>query len=113
MTVDIAPSSITLSAAGRGATAITLSAAGRGATAVPARSRLGLLARCGAWLRRLNDARALRGIEPRLARDIGAAPGCDRCPDGFACDPRPLWGIGLTPQPMDVAPPWSCDRRGG
>jgi hypothetical protein len=70
-----------------------------------------LVARCGAWMRRAHDEARLREIEPRMARDMGATPaaGC-QAPEGFAMDPRPLWGIGLTPQPMDVAPPWSRGR---
>ena len=39
---------------------------------VPAQLRSGLLARCGAWLRRSNDARALQGLEPHLTRETGA-----------------------------------------
>src|SRR5687768_10296200 len=65
----------------------------------------GLLARAGAWLRRMNETAALREMAPERARDIGLAPGCrDRAPEGYAMDPRPLWGIGLTPRPMDVDP---------
>jgi hypothetical protein len=90
------------------------SVARQSTTAMRAQHRFGLLTRCGMWLRRLNDTRALQGLDPRLARDIGVVPRYgDRGPEGFACDPRPLWGIGLTPQPLDVAPPWSRDRRGG
>jgi hypothetical protein len=70
-----------------------------------------LLARCGAWLRCMNHAAALREIDPRMARDIGVSLPADRGPEGFAIDPRPLWGIGLTPLPMDTLPPWSR-RRG-
>jgi uncharacterized protein YjiS (DUF1127 family) len=69
---------------------------------------LGLLARYGAWMRRRDDAARLAEMDPRLARDIGAAPGGERRPEGFAADPRPLWGIGLTPQPMDGHAPWSA-----
>jgi hypothetical protein len=66
----------------------------------------GLLARCAYWLRCRRDATRLRDMEPYLARDIGLDPGCgDRGPEGFALDPRPLWGVGLTPQPMDTRPP--------
>jgi hypothetical protein len=65
-----------------------------------------LLARPLGWLRRVQEVRALRALEPRLARDIGAAPARDRPPEGFVVDPRPLWGVGLTPQPSDVLPPW-------
>ncbi len=78
-----------------------------------ARPRLTLLDRYGAWLQRRADAARLREIDPRLARDIGSAPGLDCAPEGFAVDPRPLWGIGQTPQPMDVVPPWSGNRRSG
>jgi uncharacterized protein YjiS (DUF1127 family) len=77
----------------------------------PGFTLLNLLARYGAWLCRLNDAAALREMEPHRARDIGVAPGCDRAPDNFVVDPRPLWGIGLTPQPTEAMPPWSkCGR---
>jgi hypothetical protein len=72
-----------------------------------------LLARCGHWLCRLNDTASLREMEPQLARDIDAAAGCNCGPEGFAVDPAPFWGIGLTPQPMDMAPPWSSNRRHG
>ena len=65
-----------------------------------------LLARPLVWLRRMRDARALRDLEPRLARDIGTAPGRDLPPEGFVVDPRPLWGVGLTPQPGNPLPPW-------
>lgn len=70
----------------------------------------GLLARCAAWLRRAVDDPCLHEVEPRLARDMGATPAGDGRPEGFAADPRPLWGIGLTPQPMETDPPWR--RRG-
>lgn len=75
------------------------------------RARRSLLARYGEWLRRLDDAQRLREADPRLAQDIGAALGCDRPPEGFAADPRPLWGIGLTPGPTEVPPAW-FGRRG-
>lgn len=83
-------------------------AAAREATTAGPPARFGLLRRCGMWLRRLNTARALREIEPRLARDVGVSPGADRCPDGYAVDPRPLWGIGQTPRPvvLDALPAW-------
>jgi hypothetical protein len=51
------------------------------------------------------DRRRLREIDPHFARDIGVAPGWDRAPEGFVVDPRPLWGIGLTPQPMEHITP--------
>lgn len=70
----------------------------------------GLLARCAAWLRRAGDISGPQEVEPRLARDMGATPAGDGRPEGFAADPRPLWGIGLTPQPMETDPPWR--RRG-
>jgi hypothetical protein len=65
----------------------------------------GLFAWYGERVRRLRDAETLAELDPRLARDIGAAPGCDRCPEGFTADPRPFWGIGLTPQPVDGRSP--------
>jgi uncharacterized protein YjiS (DUF1127 family) len=76
-------------------------------------TRPGLLARCGGWLRRRSDAARLREMDPHLARDIGVAPACGPCPEGFAVDPRPLWGIGLTPQPMAPHSPRAERRRGG
>ena len=60
MTVDIARSSL------------IPSVACQSTTPAPAQLRSGLLARCGAWLRRLNDACTIQGIEPRLARETGA-----------------------------------------
>ena len=83
----------------------------RAATAPSPAARPGLFARCGGWLRRRDDARP-------PARD-GAAPGARHrrrpglrpCPEGFAVDPRPLWGIGLTPQPM--ASSLRAERRKG
>jgi hypothetical protein len=80
------------------------------ASATP-RPRRSLLDRCSAWLRRRDDAARLHEMDPRMARDIGAAPGRDGCPQGFAVDPRPLWGVGLTPQPTETTPPWSSGRR--
>lgn len=90
---------------------LTLSVARQSTTTAERQNRPSLLARCGALLWRLNGARALGELDPRLARDIGVVPGCGNgCPEGFPCDPRPLWGIGLTPLPMDTVPPWSRDR---
>jgi hypothetical protein len=42
-----------------------------------------------------------------------AAPAGDRGLEGFVVDPRPLGGIGPTPQPTEVGPPWSRDHRHG
>ena len=69
-----------------------------------------LLARYGTWVRRRNDAARFAEMEPRLARDIGDVPGCASRPECFAVDPRPLWGIGLTPQPLDRR--WPPSERG-
>ncbi|HYZ34156.1 MAG TPA: hypothetical protein VE684_17935 [Crenalkalicoccus sp.] len=80
--------------------------ADRRTAAVPAPRRVGLIACFRAWLARGRQARMLRDLDPRLARDIGIVPECDRAPEGFACDPRPLWGIGLSPYPMDMTPRW-------
>lgn len=77
-----------------------------------ARPRGGPLALYDGWVHRLNDARTLREMDPRMACDIGAPAGRDRCPDGYAVDPRPLWDIGLTPLPMGASPPWSERCRG-
>lgn len=65
----------------------------------PGLPRIDLLALYGAWINRMEDARRLREMDPRQARDIGCAPGGDHGPEGFAADPRPLWGLGLTPMP--------------
>jgi hypothetical protein len=94
---------------------VTFSGGGVDRTAAARGAALGhrLLARCGDWLRCRNDATRLRDMEPHLVRDIGAAPACECRPDGFAVDPRPLWGVGLTPLPTAMAPPWSGDHRGG
>jgi len=59
----------------------------------------GFVWRSMTWIRQAADRRHLREMDPRLARDIGVARGWDRPPEGFVVDPRPLWGIGLTPQP--------------
>lgn len=77
---------------------------------VARRPRAGFLQRCIAWLRHRDDLAWLREMDPRMARDMGATPASDR-PEAFAVDPRPLWGIGLTPQPTETSPPWSRDRR--
>jgi hypothetical protein len=83
--------------------------AGQGTTRRPS-----LLDRYGAWLRRREDAARLREMDGRAARDMGviAFRASHDAPQGFAVDPRPLWGVGLTPQPMDVSPPWAAGRRG-
>lgn len=71
-----------------------------------AATRPGLLARCAAWIRRMEGLQRLRDMEPHLARDIGVHPGQESCLGSFAVDPRPLWGIGLTPRPAEALPPW-------
>jgi len=68
-------------------------------TARKRRAGLGLLSVYIAWIESLRDAQALREMEPRRARDMGIPAGPDHCPAGFAVDPRPLWGVGLTPAP--------------
>jgi hypothetical protein len=55
------------------------------------------------WLQRWEDTQRLREIDPHLAADIGAPPGADRHPAAYAADPRPLWGVGLTPRPRSHA----------
>lgn len=82
-----------------------------GAIGAPRRAQPGLLARLRAWLRRREGAARLREMDPAQARDIGVPPGPDRPPEGFAVDPRPLWGIGLVPRPMDAAPPGEPPRQ--
>jgi len=49
----------------------------------------GLLARCAAWLRRVNDNSSLHEVEPRLARDMGVKSACSGRPESFAVDPGP------------------------
>jgi hypothetical protein len=66
----------------------------------------GRLARCQALFRNWRYSRCLRELEPRLARDIGVASTCDRGPANFAVDPRPLWGVGLIPQPITTYSRW-------
>ncbi len=70
--------------------------------AVP--SRVGLLDRALAWLRQRADARILREVDPRMAIDVGIEPPRDPRPAGYVVDPRPLWGIGLTPMRVTDAP---------
>jgi hypothetical protein len=70
-----------------------------GLTAEARRSGRSLLAQYGEWLCIWTDAARLREIEPHMARDIGVAPGLDRCPEGYAVDPRPLWGSARPPAP--------------
>jgi uncharacterized protein YjiS (DUF1127 family) len=87
---------------------------GRTAAAPRAAPASVLLARYSAWLRRRIDAARLRELDPHLAHDIGITPAGGGHREGFVVDPRPLWGLGLTPQPTEVSPPWSGDRhRGG
>jgi hypothetical protein len=78
----------------------------RSSLAARARRDNSLLERYGAWLQRLSDAATVREIEPHRARDIGLSVCTDRCPDSFTVDPRPLWGIALTPHPTEESPPW-------
>jgi uncharacterized protein YjiS (DUF1127 family) len=82
-----------------------------GAETVNPGTRPSLLERYGAWLQRRQDAARLREMDPRSAADIGAAPGADRAPAGFAVDPRPLWRLGLAPMPMDTLPSAGPRRR--
>ena len=50
------------------------------------------------WLRHRRTLAELQEAAPQLRRDIGLPPAADPMA-GFAVDPRPLWGIGLVPQP--------------
>ena len=81
-------------------------------TAPGAAALRGLFALCGNWLCQRNDDVRLHEMEVHLARDIGATPARGRCPEGFAVDPAPLWGVGLTPQPTDTRSPWTERCRG-
>lgn len=74
---------------------------------------LGLAARLGALVRRLGDAARHSEMDPRLARDIGVLPDRHRGLEGFAVAPRPLWGVGLTPQPTGARRPPRAERRRG
>jgi hypothetical protein len=67
----------------------------------------GPLAACRAFLRRLADRARLRQLDARLARDLGLPErGAAGAPfEAFLVDPRPLWGIGLTPMPVAAARP--------
>ena len=82
------------------------------ATSAP-RAHAGFAERFLAWLHRRDVAALSREMDPRMARDMGATPASDRGPDGFAIDPRPFWGVGLTPRPPGTTPPWSGDRHHG
>ena len=50
------------------------------------------------WLRHRRTLAELQDASPEVRRDIGLPPAADPVP-GFSVDPRPLWGIGLVPQP--------------
>jgi hypothetical protein len=63
----------------------------------------GLWRRLLLWLRHRRTLVELQGAEPRMRRDIGLPPAPDPM-QGFAVDPRPLWGIGQTPQPRGEVP---------
>jgi hypothetical protein len=77
--------------------------------AIPAALSSGLIDRLLSHRRLRQNARILRELDPHLALDIGAAVPLNPRPANFAVDPRPLWGIGLVPQPIDPSP--ACIRR--
>jgi uncharacterized protein YjiS (DUF1127 family) len=68
----------------------------------------GLIARWQTRWQNRWQRRILSQLEPRLACDIGIDPILDDGPSGYRIDPRPLWGIGLTPQPIDAAHSWTA-----
>ena len=65
-------------------------------------SRTGLFTRWRQWLTQLSVRWQAEALDPRMARDIGAAPG-NPMPEGYICDPRPLWHIGLAPESIHSA----------
>jgi hypothetical protein len=70
-------------------------------------SRRRPLAACREFLQLLADRARSREVDARTARDLGLPPcGASGAPlDAFLVDPRPLWGIGLTPMPMAAPRP--------
>ena len=68
----------------------------------------GLIARWQTRRHNRQQRRILSELEPRLAHDIGIDPILSGAPSGYRIDSRPLWGIGLTPQPVDAAPSWTA-----
>jgi hypothetical protein len=61
------------------------------------RTRSDLAVYCRRWIGRYLARRHIDSLDPRMARDIGAFQH-NPMPEGYAVDPRPLWGIGLTPE---------------
>jgi hypothetical protein len=66
------------------------------------RARLDLAAFCRRWISRYLAGGHIDALDPRMARDIGAFQR-NPMPEGYVVDPRPLWGIGLTPEPTHAA----------
>jgi hypothetical protein len=66
------------------------------------RARLDLAAYCRRWISRCLAGGHIDALDPRMARDIGAFQR-NPMPEGYLVDPRPLWGIGLVPEPIHAA----------
>jgi hypothetical protein len=67
-----------------------------------ARVRLDLASYCRRWISRYLAEGHIDALDPRMARDIGAFQR-NPMPEGYVVDPRPLWGIGLIPEPIHAA----------
>jgi hypothetical protein len=59
---------------------------------------------CRRWISRYLAGRHIDALDSRMARDIGAIRH-DPMPEGYAIDPRPLWGIGLIPESIHASQP--------
>jgi hypothetical protein len=70
------------------------------------RGRLDLAAYCRRWISRCRAGSHIAALDPRMARDIGAFQR-NPMPENYVVDPRPLWGIGLIPEPIHTARPRS------
>jgi hypothetical protein len=66
------------------------------------RARLDLAAYCRRGISRYLAGGHIDALDPHMARDIGAFQR-NPMPEGYVVDPRPLWGIGLTPESIHAA----------
>ena len=73
-------------------------------TGIPRAVRRNPVSLARQWLRKRADARVLQSLDASVARDIGIGVGWNPRAS-YAVDPVPLWGIGLTPQPVSTQPP--------
>jgi hypothetical protein len=69
------------------------------------RARLDLAAYCRRWISRYLAGGHIDALDPRMARDIGAFQR-NPVPEGYVVDPRPLWRVGLIPEPIRAARSW-------